>query len=84
MEVFEAEGDGGSKEPALIGREGFYRSQVCEELSAVDKFKNQIEILGVLGQSFEVDNKGMVELRMDKVLIIDMINLLSFNNLTLL
>jgi len=39
-------------------------------------------MLGVLGEAFEVDDEGVADLRMNKVFIIDVINLLGLDDLT--
>ena len=83
MKVFEAWGDSGSVEFGLIGGEWFNWSEVCEKFSSVDKFENQVQVLGILGESFKVDDEGVVDLRMNKILIIDVIDLLSLDDFAL-
>jgi hypothetical protein len=38
-------------------------------------------MFGVLSKSFEGDYKGMIDLRMDEVLIVDVVYLLGFHDL---
>lgn len=79
MDVFEAAGDCGCVESGLVGRERLYVSEISEEFSSIDEFKDKIEILRILGETFESHNEGVVDLRMNKVFIIDMIYLLGFH-----
>jgi hypothetical protein len=39
--------------PGLLGGEGLDRTQVGEELAAVDELQYQVEVFGVLGQTLE-------------------------------
>lgn len=41
-------------------------------------------MLGVLGKSFEIDDEVMADLRMNEVLIIDVIDLLGLDNFALI
>lgn len=82
MKVFEAGGDSSAVESGLISGEGFDWSQVSEEFTTVDEFQDQVEMFGVLGEAFEVDDEGMADLWMNKVFVIDVINLLGLDDLT--
>lgn len=82
MKVFEAGGDSSAVESGLISGEGFNWSQVSEELTTVDEFQDQVEMFGVLGEAFEVDDEGVADLWMNKVFVIDVINLLGLDDLT--
>lgn len=62
MKVFEAGSDGGSVESGLIGGKGFNRSEISEKFSSVDQLQNQVQVLGVLGKSFKVDDEGVADL----------------------
>ena len=62
MKVFEAGSDGGRVESGLIGCKGFDRSEVGEKFSSVDQLQNQVQVLGVLGKSFKVDDEGVADL----------------------
>ena len=84
MKVLKAEGDRGSEKPTLISWKWFHRSEVGEKFTTIDQFQNQVKVAGVLSQSFEIHNEWMIELRMYQILIIDMINLLSLDNLPFL
>ena len=82
MKVFEAGCDSGTVESGLISGEGFNWSEVSEELTTVDEFQDQVEMLGVLSEAFEVDDEWVADLWMNKVFIIDVINLLGLDDLT--
>ena len=84
MEVLEAGSHSGGVETALVRWQGLYRSEIGEELPSVDKFQNKIEIPGVLGKSFKVYNKRVFDLRVDEVLIVDVVDLLGLDDLALL
>jgi len=83
VEVLEARGNGGSVEPGLVGSEGLYVSEVVEEFSSVDELKDEIEIFGVLGESFEVDDEGVADLRVHAVFVVDVVNLLRIHDFLL-
>ena len=83
MEIFEAAGNGSGIEPRLVGREGLYVPQVSEQLSSVDEFKHDIEILRILGETFESHYEGVVDLWVHKVFIIDVVYLLGLHDLML-
>lgn len=81
MKVLKAAGNCGGIESGLISSEGLNISEVSEEFSSVDEFEHQIEIFGVLGKTFESDDEGVVDLGMDKVFVVDVVNLLGFHDL---
>lgn len=83
MEVFETAGHSGGIEPSLVSCEGFHISEVCEQLSAVDEFQHQIEVPGILGESLKGDDERMADLRMDEVLVVDMVDLLRLHDFML-
>ena len=83
VDVFEAAGHGGGVEAGLVGGEGLDVAEVGEELAAVDEFEHQVEILGVLGETFETDNEGVVDLGVDEVLVVDVVDLLGLHDLML-
>ena len=62
VEVFEAAGDGCPVEAGLVGGEGLDVAEIGEELSAVDKFEDEVKVSGVLGESFEGDDEGVIDL----------------------
>ena len=68
----------------MIRWEAVGRSKISEEFPTVDEFKDKVEISGILSKTFELDNEGMGDLRMDKILIEDMIDLLGLDDFTLL
>jgi hypothetical protein len=70
--------------PALIGWQRLHRAQVGEELAAVDELKDEVEIAGVLREALEGNDEGMRNLRVDEILIVDMIDLLCLDDLSLL
>ena len=62
VKVLKAGGDGGCIEAGLVSSEGLHVSEVSEEFATVDEFQDQIEMLGILGESFEGDDEGVVDL----------------------
>jgi hypothetical protein len=80
MKIFEAGGDYGTIKAGLVGGEGLHIAKVGEEFSSVDEFKDEIEISGILGESFEGDDEGVVDLRVDKVLVVDVVDLLRLHD----
>lgn len=84
VQVLKAGGHSGRIEAALVRREGLHRTQIGEELAAVDELEDQIEIAGVLGQSLEADDEGVVDLGVDEVLVVDVVDLLRLDDLALL
>ncbi len=80
MKVFEARGNGGCIESGLISGEGLDWSEISEKLTSIDEFENQVKILGVLSKSFKVNDEGVTDLGMDEVFIINVIDLLGFDD----
>ena len=64
----------------MIGGERLDVAEVGEEFSSVDEFENQVQVAAVLCESFEVDDEGMVDLRVNEVLVIDVIDLLGLHD----
>jgi hypothetical protein len=83
VKVFKTASNSGSVESGLLSRERFDRSEVSEELSSVDQLKNQIEILGILSESLKVDDERMRDLGVNEILIVDVIDLLGLDDLSL-
>lgn len=83
MEILKARGDSGTIEPGLVSGEGFNGPEVGKELSTIDEFEDQVEVLGVLGKALEIDNEGVADLGVDEVFIIDVVDLLGLDNLAL-
>lgn len=81
VQIFEAAGHGRCVEPGLVGGERFHVSEVGKELSSVDELQHEIEVFGILGESFEVDDEGVADLRVNEVLIVNMIDLLCLHDL---
>lgn len=81
MEIFETRCHGGSIESGLVSCKRLHISQVGKQLPTVDEFKDQVQILRILGEALKGDNEGMVDLRMYKILIVDVVDLLRLHNL---
>ncbi len=62
MEIFKAGGNYGAVKSGLVGGEGLHVAKISEEFSSVDEFKDEIEVSGILGESFEGDDEGVVDL----------------------
>ena len=80
VKVFEARGNSGSVESGLVGCKGFDWSEVSEKFSSVDQLQNQVQVLGVLGKSFKVDDERMADLWMNEIFIIHVIYLLGLDD----
>ena len=80
MKVFEARGNGSCIKSGLISGEWLDWSEISEKLTSIDEFENQVKILGVLSKSFEVNDEGVTDLGMDEVFVIDVIDLLGFDD----
>lgn len=80
MEIFEAACHGCSVKACLVSGEGLNVTEVSEELAPVDELENQIEILGILGETFETDNEGVVDLGVDEIFIVDVVDLLGLHD----
>ena len=83
MEILEARSDNWGIESGLVSCEWFNVTEISEELSTIDEFEDKVEVSGVLGESFEIDNEGMVDLRVDKVFVVDVIDLLCLHDFML-
>lgn len=83
VQILKTTGNCGRVEPSLVSSERFHISEVSKELSSVDQLKHEIEISGILSQSFEGDDKRMADLRMHEVLVINMVDLLCLHDLML-
>lgn len=62
MEIFETAGNDGSVEAGLVSCKGLDVSKVCEQLSSVDELENKIEVSRILGETFEGDDEGVIDL----------------------
>ena len=80
MKVFEATSHSCSIEASLISSERLYISKVSKKFSSIYQLKNKIEISWVLCESFEVNYERMIDLWMNKIFIVDVINLLCFHD----
>jgi hypothetical protein len=67
----------------LLGGESLDRTQVGEQLTAVDELQNQVEVFGVLGQTLKVNDEGVVDLAMHEVLVVDVVHLLRLDDVAL-
>lgn len=67
----------------LLGGEGLDGAEVGEELTAVDEFEDEIEVLAVLGKALEVDDEGVVDLAVHEVLVVDVVHLLRLDDVAL-
>ena len=83
MQIFKTTGHYGTVEPRLICSKGLNRSQVGEQFTAIDQLQDQVKVLRVLGKSLKVYDEGMTDLRMDEVFVIDVVDLLGFDDLPL-
>ena len=80
MEVFEAAGDSCPVEAGLVSGEGLNVAEIGEELSAVDEFEDEVKVSGVLGESFEGDDEGVIDLWVDEIFIVDVVDLLCLHD----
>jgi hypothetical protein len=62
LQVLEARGDSCGVEAGLVGGEGLDITEVGEEFPSIDEFKDEIEMLGILSESLEVDDEGVADL----------------------
>lgn len=81
MQIFEAACHSRCVKPSLVSRERFHISEIGKQLSSIDEFQHKIEVFGILGESFEVDDERVADLRVNKVLIVNMIDLLRLHDL---
>ncbi len=84
MQIFEAKSDSGSVDAGLVCAERLNRAKISKQFPAIDKFKYKVKMLRILRQSFEVNNERVIDMRMDEVLVINVINLLSLDNIGLI
>lgn len=83
MEVFEAGSDDGAVETGLVSGEALHIAEVGKKFPAVDEFQDEVEVFGVLSESLEVDDEGVVDLGVDEVLVVDVVDLLGLHDLML-
>jgi hypothetical protein len=69
--------------PAVVGGEGLNCPEIGKQFSPIDEFEYEIEVPRVLRKSLKINNKGMLYLGMDDGLIMNVVDLLSLNNLAL-
>lgn len=81
MKVFKTRSYSSCIESGLFGSEALNITKVCKQLSAIDEFQHKIEVFAVLSKSLKVNDKGMADMRVHIVFIVDVINLLGFDNL---
>ncbi len=62
MKIFETGGNDGGVEARLVSGKGFHVTEVCEELTSVNKLEDEIKVSGVLSESFETDDEGVGDL----------------------
>lgn len=84
MQIFKARSHDSTIESRLISSKWLDRSQVSEELTTIDQFQDQIQVLWVLGKTLEIDDEGVTDLRVNEVFIIDVIDLLCLDDLSLI
>jgi hypothetical protein len=58
--------------------------EVGEELSAGNKFEDEVEVPRILAESFKVDNEGVLQIAEDSILVDDVVYLFETNDFSFL
>lgn len=81
--MLKAQGHCASVEACLLSCECLYPSEISEELPTIDKLQDEVEITRVLCESLVCDDEWMIHLRVDVILVVDVVDLLGLDDFVL-